>query len=107
MFYQATELFYRFIQYDDCGWYGKTIRIAYRFWVSLLSARLNYRMVGLEPRKFRRLPKVPKPEADMPSLRSDTGKGLAVLDLPRTVLLEADRLYGDEARCVLRRPVHV
>ena len=33
----------------------------------------------------------------MPRLRSDTGKGLAVLDLPRTALLEADILYGDEA----------
>ena len=43
----------------------------------------------------------------MSSLRLDTGKGLAVLDLPRTVLLEADSLDGDEARSVLGRPVHV
>ncbi|KAL5607770.1 hypothetical protein FOBRF1_008267 [Fusarium oxysporum] len=37
----------------------------------------------------------------------DTGRGLAVLDLPGTVLLETDNLDGNEARCVLRSPVHV
>ncbi|KAH7483397.1 hypothetical protein FOMA001_g6658 [Fusarium oxysporum f. sp. matthiolae] len=37
----------------------------------------------------------------------DTGKGLAVLDLPGTVLLETDSLDGNEARCVLMSLVHV
>ncbi|SCO85293.1 uncharacterized protein FRV6_09420 [Fusarium oxysporum] len=37
----------------------------------------------------------------------DTGKGPAVLDLPGTVLLETGSLDGNEARCVLRSPVHV
>jgi hypothetical protein len=40
-------------------------------------------------------------------MRLDTGKGLAVLDLPLSVLLETDSLDGDKARGVLRSPVHV
>ena len=46
----------------------------------------------------------PKPSR---SLRLDTGKGLAILDLPSPVLLEANGLVSDEARCVLGRPGHI
>lgn len=40
-------------------------------------------------------------------MRLDAGKGLAVLDLPLSVLLKTDTLDGDEARGVLGSPVHV
>lgn len=46
-------------------------------------------------------------EAVMLMMHLDTGRGLAVLDLPGTVLLETDSLDGNEARCVLRSLVHV
>jgi hypothetical protein len=35
--YQATELFYPLDEYDDCEWYGKTIRIASIFCFGFLS----------------------------------------------------------------------
>lgn len=68
---------------------------------------LNYSTKGLKPYNSYYL-KILKPlEANIPNPRSDMGKGLTVFNLPRTVLLDADRLDGDEARCVLGRPVHV
>ena len=42
-----------------------------------------------------------------PSTSTLRSKGLAVLDLPRAVLLETDTLDGNEAGGVLRSPVHV